>query len=366
LKIQTPYFLIDKNALVRNLKTMQYVRERSGAKVLLALKCFATWSVFDLMREYMDGTTSSSLYEVMLGRQKFGGETHAYSVAFANHEIDAVASNADKIIFNSIGQLDKFDGRSIALSRGLRLNPGFSSSRFDLADPTRPFSRLGEWDIGRIGAVVDRIDGVMIHNNCENADSVLFNQMLSQIEQQFDSVLRKVEWVSLGGGIHFVGDGYPIDAFCDRLKAASQRFGVQIYLEPGEAAVTKSTILEVTVLDTMYNGKHLAIVDSSVEAHMLDLLVYRQSAQIVPDKGPYSYLVCGKSCLAGDIFGEFRFGRKLKPGDHISIQDAAGYTMVKKNWFKGTQMPAIVVRELDGSLNLVRQFSFEDYASSLS
>lgn len=366
MKIQTPYYLIDKNALVRNLKTIQYVRERSGAKVLLALKCFATWSVFDLMREYMDGTTSSSLYEVMLGRQKFGGETHAYSVAFANHEIDAVVSNADKIIFNSIEQLDQFYDRSRSLSRGLRLNPGFSSSSFDLADPARPFSRLGEWDIGRIGQAVDRIDGVMIHNNCENANFLLFNQMIAQIEQRFDAVLRKVDWVSLGGGIHFVGDGYPIDAFCDRLKAVSQGFGVQIYLEPGEAAVTKSTTLEVTVLDTMYNGKQLAIVDSSVEAHMLDLLTYRQSAQVLPDEGPYNYLVCGKSCLAGDIFGEFRFDRKLKPGDRISIQDAAGYTMVKKNWFNGIQMPAIVVRELDGSLNLVRQFSFEDYASSLS
>ena len=366
MKIQTPYYLIDKTALVRNLRTIQYVRERSGAKVLLALKCFATWSVFDLMREYMDGTTSSSLYEVRLGREKFGGETHAYSVAFADHEIDAVVANADKIIFNSIGQLEYFADRSVSLSRGLRLNPGVSSSTFDLADPARPFSRLGESDVSRIEAVVDRIDGVMIHNNCENSDFGLFDRMLGQIEERFDPILRKVEWVSLGGGIHFTGGDYPLEAFCNRLKTFAQRFGVQIYLEPGEAAVTRSTTLEVTVLDTSFNGKHLAIVDSSVEAHMLDLLTYRQSAQVIPDAGPYIYMVCGKSCLAGDIFGEFRFDRMLTQGDRISIQDAAGYTIVKKNWFNGLQMPAIVVRERDGKLNLIREFSFDDYASSLS
>ncbi len=366
MKLQTPYYLIDKSALMRNLRVIERVREHSGAKALLALKCFATWSVFDLMREYMDGTTSSSLFEVRLGRETFGGETHAYSVAFADHEIDAVVANADKIIFNSIGQLERFADRAGALARGLRLNPGVSSSDFDLADPARPFSRLGEWDPEKIAAVVDELDGFMIHNNCENADFGLFDRMLGQIEDRFGAFLSKVDWVSLGGGIHFTGEGYPLELFCERLKAFSQRFGVEVYLEPGEAAVTKSTTLEVSVLDTLHNGKDLAIVDSSTEAHMLDLLIYRQSAKVSPDTGPHRYMVCGKSCLAGDIFGEFSFEAPLKPGDRISINDAAGYTMVKKNWFNGVQMPSIVVRELDGSLRVVREFSFEDYKSSLS
>ncbi len=364
--IQTPYYLIDKSALLRNLRTIQYVREHSGAKLLLALKCFATWSVFDLMHDYMDGTTSSSLFEVKLGREKFGGETHAYSVAFADHEIDEVMANADKIIFNSIRQLDRFADRPAALSRGLRLNPGVSSSTFDLADPARPFSRLGEWDAGKVEAVIDRIDGFMIHNNCENADFELFERMLGQIEEKFGSMLSRVGWVSLGGGIHFTGEGYPLASFCERLRDFAQRYGVQVYLEPGEAAVTRSTTLEVTVLDTLFNGKHLAIVDSSVEAHMLDLLIYRQSARISPDSGDHRYMVCGKSCLAGDVFGEFQFEQELQPGDRISIQDAAGYTMVKKNWFNGLQMPSIALRELDGRVRVIREFSFEDYLSSLS
>ena len=364
--LQTPYYLIDKSKLLQNMEKIAYVREKSGAKALLALKCFATWSVFDFMAQYMDGTTSSSLYEVRLGHEKFGGETHAYSVAYADYEIDEVISHADKIIFNSISQLERFGAKAAGITRGLRLNPQVSSSSFDLADPARPFSRLGEWDASKVEKVMDQISGFMIHNNCENNSFELFDKMLGQIEERFSSLLEKAEWVSLGGGIHFTGEGYPIDQFCDRLKAFSEKYGVQVYLEPGEASITKSTTLETTVLDTLYNGKKLAIVDSSIEAHMLDLLIYRESAKVFPNEGEHSYMVCGKSCLAGDVFGEFKFPEDLKIGDRISFQDAAGYTMVKKNWFNGVNMPAIAIKELDGTIRTVREFGFEDYQQSLS
>ena len=364
--LATPYYLIDKAKLLQNMEKIAYLREKSSAKALLALKCFATWSAFETMRGYMDGTTSSSLYEVRLGREKFGGETHAYSVAYADNEIEEVISHADKIIFNSIGQLERFADKAAGIVRGLRLNPQVSSSTFDLADPARPFSRLGEWDVSRVEAVMDRISGFMIHNNCENEDFSLFDRMLGQIEEKFGSLLHRAEWVSLGGGIHFTGDDYPLDAFAERLKEFAGRYGVQVYLEPGEASITKSTTLEVTVLDTLFNGKHLAIVDSSIEAHMLDLLIYRENARIEPNAGPHEVMVCGKSCLAGDVFGTFRFEQELKVGDRISIQDAAGYTMVKKNWFNGVKMPAIAIRELDGSIRLVREFTYADYEQSLS
>ncbi|SPH23804.1 Carboxynorspermidine/carboxyspermidine decarboxylase [Defluviimonas aquaemixtae] len=364
--IQTPFYLIDKAKLLRNMEIIDRLRDGSGAKALLALKCFATWSAFDLMREHMDGTTSSSLYELRLGREKFGKETHAYSVAWADHEIEEAVGYADKIIFNSIGQLERFGNRAAHIERGLRLNPRFSTSGFDLADPARPFSRLGEWDAVKILEVIDRISGFMIHYNCENADFDLFDHQLGRIEAEFGDLLEKVKWVSLGGGIHFTGEGYPVDRLARRLKAFGEKFGVQVYLEPGEAAITNSTTLEVTVLDLLNNGKDLAIVDSSIEAHMLDLLIYRENAKIAPDEGEHEYMVCGKSCLAGDIFGEFRFPERLNIGDRISVQDAAGYTMVKKNWFNGVNMPSIAIRELDGSIRLVREFGFEDYASSLS
>ena len=364
--LQTPYYLIDKAKLLANLERIDRVRSGSGARVLLALKCFATWSVFDEMRQHMDGTTSSSLYEVRLGRERFGGETHAYSVAYADDEIDEVIGHADKIVFNSVSQFRRFEARCADMPRGLRLNPGVSSSEFDLADPARPFSRLGESRPERVEEIVGRIDGFMIHNNCENESFELFDRILSQSEERFGRFFERVDWISLGGGIHFTGPGYPLDSFCELLSSLSRRYGVQVYLEPGEAAIAGSTTLEVTVLDTLFNGKNLAIVDSSVEAHMLDLLIYRENAEIITGGGPHRYMICGKSCLAGDIFGEFDFPEPLNVGDRLSIEDAGGYTMVKKNWFNGVRMPSIAIRERDGSVRLVREFTYRDYEQSLS
>lgn len=364
--LQTPYYLIDKSPLLANLEKVAWLRQASGAKCLLALKCFATWSVFDFMAQYMDGTTSSSLYEVRLGHEKFAGESHAYSVAYADHEIADVLACSDKIIFNSIGQLTKFAQTSQGHVRGLRVNPGVSTSDFDLADPARPFSRLGEHDPKAIAAVSDQISGLMFHNNCENDDFGRFDQMLTLIEDRFGAIIHTMDWISLGGGIHFTGDDYPLDRFAVRLKDFAQTYGVQVYLEPGEAVITGAATLEVTVLDTMYNGKNLAIVDSSIEAHMLDLLIYREPAKFSPDSGAHEWMICGKSCLAGDIFGEFRFGAPLKAGDRLSFQDAAGYTMVKKNWFNGVKMPSIAIRELDGTTRLVRDFDYDDFAAALS
>ena len=371
-ELRTPYYLIDKTRLLRNMERIAYLRHRSGAKALLALKCFATWSVFDFMAPYMDGTTSSSLYEVKLGKEKFGGETHAYSVAYSDSEIAEVIENADKIIFNTINQLQRFANQANNIQRGLRVNPRVSTSSFVIADPARPFSRLGEWDINKIREVMSLINGFMFHNNCENESYDKFNEMLNHIEKEFGELLSQpqIQWVSLGGGIHFAAENYPLDEFADRLKAFSDKFGVQVYLEPGEAAITLSTSFETTVLDTLSNGKELAIVDASIEAHLLDLLIYRSEAKLLEDapkgKGNYPYMICGKSCLAGDIFGEYHFEQPLKIGDRISFCDAAGYTMVKKNWFNGVNMPSIAIKELDGTVRLVKTFDYQDYLDSLS
>ncbi len=364
--IQTPCYLIDKTRLLPNMERIAWLREASGAKSLLALKCFATWSVFDFMAQYMDGTTSSSLYEARLGAEKFGGETHAYSVAWADDEIAPVLAVSDKVIFNTRSQLERFATPSEGHVRGLRVNPGVSTSGFDLADPARPFSRLGEHDPAAIAPVADMISGFMFHNNCENADFDRFDEMLTHIEDRFGPLIDRMEWISLGGGIHFTGDGYPIERLAERLKRFAEQHGVQVYLEPGEAAITNSTTLEVTVLDTMFNGRNLAIVDASIEAHMLDLLIYRETAQVGDDTGPEEWMICGKSCLAGDIFGTSRFPAPLVPGDRLSVHDAGGYTMVKKNWFNGVKMPAIAVREMDGTVRCVRSFDYDDFAAALS
>lgn len=367
MAIETPYYLIDERRLLRNLRIIKRVRDCSGAKSVLALKCFSTWSVFDLMKEYMDGTTSSSLFEARLGHEKFGKEVHAYAVAYSKEDVKSVSGFADKIIFNSVSQLEMFSAYARGCKLGLRLNPQISYSHFDLADPARKFSRLGV--IGRRLPlkVLSLLSGVMFHFNCENDDFENFSKNLDGIARSYGDVLKRMEWVSLGGGLYFTKEGYPVDKFCEKLKGFAARFDVQVYLEPGESAITQSAELVTTVLDIVRNKIDIAIVDASIEAHMLDLLIYRLNARMKDSgTGRFKYMVAGNSCLAGDIFGIYRFKSRLKIGSVIKFIDTAGYTMVKKNWFNGLRMPAIAVKRLDGSIDVVRRFGYNDFVSSLS
>jgi carboxynorspermidine decarboxylase len=365
--IRTPYYLIDEARLVKNLEIIKYVRERSGAKAVLALKCFSTWSVFPLMSKYMDGTTSSSLYEAKLGHQHFGGETQAYSVAFSESDVREARTFASKIIFNSISQLERLYELARGLPVGLRVNPGVSYSHFDLADPARKGSRLGVKDTAAIDSVADKISGLMFHVNCENSDLAALSGILDHIGRQYGAQLEKMEWISLGGGIAFTDEGYPLDQFCDRLKDFSQEFRVQVYLEPGDAAVTMAGYLVTKVLDVLEYDSSIAIVNAAVEAHMLDNLIHHEDATIVlPAKGSFRYTVAGNTCLAGDIWGTYDFPKKLKIGDFVIFDNAARYTMVKVHWFNGVQMPSIVVARLDGKIEPVRRFDYDDFRRSLS
>jgi carboxynorspermidine decarboxylase len=367
MAITTPYYLIDEKILRNNLEIIKRVRDLSGAKSLLALKCFSTWSVFDLMRKYMDGTTSSSVYEARLGYEKFGKEVHAYSVGFSREDVKEVRKYADTIIFNSSSQLRRFAGEVGDLKVGVRVNPGISYSHFDLADPARKNSRLGIVDKKELDEVAPMISGCMFHFNCENDDFENLSANLDLIGRRYGDILRKIDWVSLGGGIYFTKKNYPVARFAAKLKEFAGRFGIQVYLEPGETAITGSAELVTTVLDVMRNGVDIAIVDASVEAHMLDLLTYRLNAKIDgTGKGRHEYMVAGRSCLAGDIFGTYRFKSALKVGSRIRFADAAGYTMVKKNWFNGLAMPSIAVKHLNGSVETVRRFDYANFNRSLS
>lgn len=366
MTLATPYYLIYESKLLRNLKIIKYIRDNSGSKMVLALKCFSTWCVFNLMSKYMDGTTSSSVYEARLGKEKFGKEVQAYSVAFSQKEVKEVKKYANKIIFNSVGQLKKFYKDSRNLKIGLRVNPGLSFSNFSLADPACKFSRLGVVDKKSLLKVAHLVSGVMFHFNCENDNFANFSSNLERISYSYGSLLKRMEWVSLGGGIYFTKKGYPVERFSKLLKNFSDKFGVQVYLEPGEAVVTQSAELVTKVLDIINNKIDIAIVDSSTEAHMLDLLVYREEAKLKTlNQGQFKYAIAGRSCLAGDIFGTFNFKSKLKVGSIIRIVDAAGYTMVKKNWFNGLGMPSIVVKRKKGAQQVVRCFGYKDFLNSL-
>ena len=367
MNITTPYYLIDEKKLLRNMEIIQQVRLRSGAKSLLALKCFSTWGVFDLMQRYMDGTTSSSLFEARLGFENFGKETHAYCVGYSPSDIEAISRYADKIIFNSASQLETYYDKTKTTPLGLRINPGISYSHFDLADPAREHSRLGVSDLDEITAQLSRISGLMFHFNCENDEFTAFEEQLNDIGERYGEVLHQMEWVSLGGGLYFTKEGYPVEKFSQKLADFAAEFDVQIYLEPGESAITGCAELVTSVVDVVHNGMDVAIVDASVEAHMLDLLIYRLSAKVETGAdAQYKYMVAGRSCLAGDVFGSFQFSEKLQIGSEIRFADAAGYTMVKKNWFNGLQMPSIVVRRLDGSIEILREFGYSDFLDNLS
>jgi carboxynorspermidine decarboxylase len=371
-EIATPYYLIDESRLVKNMEKMAYVLEHSGAKAVLALKCFSTWSLFPLMNKYMAGTTSSSLYEAKLGHEKFGKETHAYAVGWKEEEVKEVRSFASKIIFNSANQLERFYDIAKGIPLGLRINPGISYSHFDLADPTRKFSRLGEKDLERIEAAVaeKKISGLMIHNQCENDDFDAFAKIVDQISEKFGYLLDQLEWVTLGGGILFTKEGYPIEKFAAKLKAFSEKHSVQVYLEPGEASVTKSGFLVTSVMDIIHNEIDVCVLDAAANVHMPDLVTYQEPARMeLPINGPeatHEYQLTGRTCLAGDVFGTFKFPAKLQVGSLIPIGGAAEYTMVQKTWFNGVPMPSIVVKRLSGEVEVVRTFNYEEYLNGLS
>ncbi|MBV9080696.1 MAG: carboxynorspermidine decarboxylase, partial [Elusimicrobia bacterium] len=238
---------------------------------------------------------------------------------------------------------------------------------FDLADPARKHSRLGVADPRAVSQVADEISGAMFHCNCENDSLESFSKILDRIAADWGPLLKKLDWVSLGGGIAFTSPGYPVEQFAERLAAFSQRFGVQVYLEPGEAAITRSTYLVTRVIDIVKNDVDIAIVDAAVEPHLLDLLIYRTPARMdLPRSGKHRYEIGGRTCLAGDVFGTFDFPEPLEIGSLVSFADTAGYSMVKKNWFNGVAMPSIVVRRLDGKIDVVRNFGYEEYQDALS
>ena len=366
MSVRTPYYLLDERALRRNLELIADVRERSGAKSVLALKCFATWGVFDVIAEYLDGTTSSSLFEARLGRERFGKEVHAYSVAWDADEIAALPGIADKVIFNSISQLAAHRHAVAGLPIGLRVNPGVSYSHFDLADPARPHSRLGAVDDAALADVAGELSGLMFHFNCENDDFDALHTAVAAIIDRYGAILDRMDWVSLGGGIAFTNADYPRDRLSRMLAELSDRFGVQVYLEPGEATITGTAELVTTVLDVVHNDAAIAIVDASIEAHMLDHLIYGTHPRVAaPATGAHPVTIAGRTCLAGDVFGDFRLDTPLSVGDEVRFADAAGYTMVKANWFNGLRKPGIAVRRLDGTVETLREFGYDDYVHSL-
>ena len=372
-ELPTPCFIVDEKRLVQNLAVLRGVADRTGAKILLAQKAFSMFSVYPLLREYLAGTTASGLYEARLGKEEFGGETHVYSPAYAEREFGEILHYADHIVFNSFNQWKAYGNlaRAAGKSCGLRLNPECSTQPAEHAmyDPCGPTSRLGITEANFQPELLDGIEGFHFHTLCEqNADDLVCT--VAAFEARFGEYMEGIKWLNLGGGHHITRDDYDVETLIKCICYLRDKYNVQIYLEPGEAVVLNAGYLVSTVLEVMHNGKDIAILDTSAACHMPDVLempyrppVWRAGE---PGKKAFTYLLTGRSCLAGDVIGEYSFDTRLFEGEQVVFGDMALYTMVKTNTFNGVPLPLIAIRRADGTDEAVRMFDYEDFKGRLS
>ena len=371
-ELRTPYFLVDEERLVRNLEILQDVAQRSGAKILLAQKAFSMFACYPLLAQYLSGTTASGLYEARLGREHFPGEVHVFSPAYREEEFQALLEYADHFVFNSPRQLEKYALRARAAGKqvGLRVNPECSTQEgHAIYDPCAPGSRLGTTLANFNPDQLPLLDGLHFHTLCEqNSDDL--ETTLDAFEAKFGPYLKGLKWLNLGGGHHITRADYDRERLISLVRRLRERYGVEVYLEPGEAVVLNAGFLVTSVLETLHNGMDIAILDTSAACHMPDVLEmpYRPPLQSSgqPGEKPYTYRLGGPTCLAGDIIGDYSFDNPLQEGDRLVFEDMALYTMVKTNTFNGMPLPSIVWRDKDGNQRVVRQFSYEDFKGRLS
>ena len=376
--LKTPYYLCEEELLERNLKILDDVQQRSGAKIILALKGFAMWSTFDLVSKYLKGCTASGLYEARLAREEFckfspNAEVHTYSPAFKEDEIEEIASISDHIVFNSPAQLHRYAQRvkeiNPKIEISLRVNPEVSSSPVDIYNPCGLYSRLGTTLENFDASVLEYLDGINFHALCEQGVDEL-EEVLTAFEKSFAPYFKNLKYINFGGGHHITKKGYDVEKLIKLIISFRKKYGVEIYLEPGEAIGWEIGFLVATVLDVFENGMNIAILDTSAEAHMPDTLAmpYRAEVRGAGKAGEkkYTYRLGGNTCLAGDIMGDYSFDSPLKVEERVIFEDQIHYTFVKNTTFNGIKLPSLAIKRSDGSVELVKEFGYEDYRNRLS
>ena len=376
--LPTPCYVTDQGLLTKNLEILAGVQERCGCKILLAQKAFSMHALYPLIGRYLSGTAASSLFEARLGREHMGGETHIYAPAYQDGEFDEITRVCGHVVFNSFAQWRAFGPRARAAgcSCGIRVNPGYSEIRTALYNPCAPGSRFGvtpeqfERECGDAGRVPEGVEGLHFHTLCEQGADVL-ERTLERVEEQFGKYLRGVKWLNMGGGHHITRGGYDV-ALLERLvKGVQDRYGIEVYLEPGEAVALDAGFLYARVLDITENGGKIAILDVSAACHMPDVLEmpYRPEVENAEagNRGEYAYdyRLAGPTCLAGDVIGEYSFKKPLKPGDMLVFRDMAIYTMVKNNTFNGVPLPSIAIK-CGENIEVIKRFGYEDFKTRLS
>lgn len=378
-RVPTPCFVVDEVAIERNLKILQRVEQESGAKVLLALKAFSMFSFAPLIMRYLSGTCASGLLEARLGREEYGKEkeVHVYSAAYTPADLGEILNIADHVVFNTWSQWQRFQpqiqaakARRPQLDFGLRINPRHSEGVVGMYDPCAPGSRLGTPIAQLLDKDLSGISGLHFHTLCEQNFAPLA-RTLDAVEAQASGLLKQMKWVNFGGGHHITHPSYDVDALIRRVRDFSAKYGVQVYLEPGEAIAIRSGVLVSEVLDLMKNGSDIAILDTSATCHMPDTLEMPYRAHIFGSGAagelPFTYRLGGLSCLAGDVMGDYSFGQALQTGQRLIFDDMAHYTMVKTTTFNGVRLPALAIwNSLTNNLRIVREFGYQDFRNRLS
>lgn len=373
-QLPSPCYLISEDVIRRNCELLNTVQQRTGAKVLLALKAFALPAVFPLIAEYLHGVCASGPIEAQLGRETFGREVHTYAPAFTAEQMQRVVRFSDHIVFNSLTQYEvhreAVDAAAGNLELGLRVNPGHAEVEVELYNPCRPGSRFGVLPQILEGADLSAFSGLHFHALCEQNSDVLV-RVLKHFEQHFQSYIPQMKWVNFGGGHHVTRDDYDVDLLCETIIDFRKRYnGIDVYLEPGEAVVLNGGVFITRVLDILHNGVDIAVLDCSAETHMPDVLGMPYRPHIVGSaeagQRPHNYKLGGISCLAGDIIGDYSFDKPLEVGQTLVLTDMALYSFVKNTTFNGVELPALALCSAEkNSVELLKQFGYDDYRSRI-
>lgn len=371
--LPTPCYIVDERLLIKNLEVLNSVQQRTGCSILLAQKGFSMYPLYPLIGKYLEGVTSSSLFEAKLGYEEMGKEVHVYAPAYIEEEFDELLKYSDHIVFNSFDQWNKFKDKvknvtSKKIECGIRINPEYSEQETALYDPCANFSRLGVTLQNFRPDELDGIDGLHFHTMCEQNSDTL-ERTAKVVDEKFGKYIKTMKWLNFGGGHHITRPDYDIETLIRTILFFQDKYGVKIYLEPGEAVALNTGFLVAKVLDIVDNDMKIAILDTSAACHMPDVLEMPYRPNILDagktNENQYTYRLGSHTCLAGDVIGDYSFKQPLKPGDKLAFCDMAHYTMVKNNTFNGINLPAIALYNEAEGIKIVKKFGYEDFKSRL-
>ena len=371
--LQTPVYVVDELALRRNLEILSGVQRRTGCHILLAQKAFSLFYAYPLIGRYLAGTTASGLFEARLAHEEMPGrENHVYSPAYTPAEMAELVAICDHISFNSLAQLEAHRPlwQGSRASVGLRVNPEHSTQEgHAIYDPCAPGSRLGIRRCDMPAQLPNGVEGLHFHTLCEQ-DAAPLVETFAAFEQTFGEYLPQLRWLNLGGGHHITRPGYDLAALEGLILSIREKYGLEVYLEPGEAIALNAGTLITTVLDIVPGETPVLILDASAACHMPDVLEMPYRPPLhgagLPGEKPYTCRLAARTCLAGDVIGDYSFDAPPQVGDRLVFGDMAIYTMVKNNTFNGMPLPDIAWRDAEGGCRVIRRFGYEDFKTRLS